>query len=169
MGVRLTRDKIESRFLTILTLVVAAIGIPAFLGLLHSPNPDFSVALKSSDFHQRSPASLAPDEVTPHASATAEVIDFSCANNELSLTTSAQQVRLRTKDCGNAENLKITNAVNESTGTWFNVGNSATSDYLSLTAGLNELVMETPQGKRILKIQRHRENHLRSPAQASEQ
>lgn len=151
----------DLRFLGIVFLIVAALGVQTLASLSHEDAvPAAHVAAPAvATGDSRQPASLPSTAMKPgSALASGDVFDIDCKKNDAAFEVSAGQVRLRGKTCFNGENLdrvEILNVTNGSTATILRRGTNAfETDLIPLNDGANRLKIASldPTGHRVERI-----------------
>lgn len=151
----------DLRFLGIVFLIVAALGVQTLASLSHEDAPGARIAAPATPAaatdDSRQPASLPSPEMKP-ASAMNDVFDIDCKKNEAAFEVSAGQVRFRGKTCFSGENLdrlEILNETNGSTATILRRGTNAfETDLIPLNDGANQVKIASldQSGRRVERI-----------------
>lgn len=127
----------ETKFLTILGVVVGLIAIPTFHSLMKLPPVVVSEGVVATEPSKKvaPKRSLASEKSMPTSSS----IDWPCDKDDLKVLT--QQVRIRSAHClGKLNGVKILNGTNGFTASIFpTLNDQFTTDFIDLAEGANKL------------------------------
>jgi hypothetical protein len=140
------REKLEARFLTITSVVVGLIAVPAFLSFLREPSV---LETRNALLSGRAPASVAPhslaalypqDSLKEGSQNTVETFKINCNSPLKEINTMAHQVRIVAKDC--PETFKLAGVVNKANGftaALFENNRNISTDFIDLNVGTNSV------------------------------
>jgi hypothetical protein len=161
----------EFRFLLIMLVLVALLGVPTFISLTQAPPLEAqAIQLNQVNNETRTPASLSFDSnqimTAPSQKSSTSLLNLDCKRKNLKKEVDSSYVRLMGSPCKNTDGLEIVNKSNGfSASVIFIRGRNFTTDFIDLSEGENNLEITETQDNGT-KISRNFTVFRRTPATA---